>query len=179
MEDLVTTKFFGFLPEKLYTEIYAVGHNEYLNGVTALKGSLLGDFPERQEEIELGCSKMLIRYSQEFDKKWFARFSGYCSKNVFTIKDHVPVYKPEMEHVEENRLAHDKSLNLRHCIMATEYLNVQLLGKIRELDMELERRRELLVKVSKMEQKLELVKKAKELEHQLDAVNLSDQPSEM
>lgn len=179
MEDLVTTKFFGFFPERLYTEIYAIGHNEYLSGVSALKRSLLEDFPERQQEIEVGCSKMLDRYSQEFGKKWFTNFSAYCSKNVFTIKDHVPVYKPEMEHIEENKVAHDKSLNLRHCIMATEYLNVQLLGKIKELDIELERRKELLAKATEREQKLELVKQAKDLEQQLDAVDLSDQPLEM
>lgn len=176
MEDLVITKFFGYFPEDFYQEIYAVGYNEYLNGVNALKATLLEHFPQRQEEIEVNCSKMLDKYSHEFDKKWFARFSEYCSKNLFTIEDHVPVYKPEMEPMEENRVAHDKSLNLRHCIMATEYLNVQLLAKMRELDAEIERRKGLLTKVSETEQKLQLVKRAKELEQRLDAL---DQPPEI
>lgn len=176
MEDLVVIKFFGYFPERFYQEIYAVGYNEYLNGVNALKATLLEHFPESQEEIEFNCSKMLDKYSKEFDKKWFAGFSRYCSKNLFTVKDHVPIYKPEMEPVEENRVAHDKSLNLRHCIMATEYLNVQLLGKVKELDEEIERRKQLLTKVSEMEQKLQLVKRAKELELRLDAL---DKPPEM
>lgn len=174
MEDLITTKFFGFFPERVYTEIYAVGHNEYLKAVTTFKDALLQEFPERHEEIELGCSQMLDRHSQEFDKIWFIRFFIYCSKNIFTVKGHVPVYKPEMECVEENKGAHDKSLNLRHCIMATEYLNVQLLGKIRVLDAEIEERRKLLAKVLKTEQKLELVKKARDLEQRLDAMDLHD-----
>lgn len=174
MEDLITTKFFGFFPERVYTEIYAVGHNEYLKAVTTFKEALLQEFPERHEEIELGCSQMLDRHSQEFDENWFIKFFTYCSKNIFTVKGHVPVYKPEMEDVEENKEAHDKSLNLRHCIMATEYLNVQLLGKIRILDVEIEERKKLLAKVLKTEQKLELVKRAKELEQRLDAMDLHD-----
>lgn len=177
-QDLVTTAFFGFLPERVYTEIYAIGHNEYLKAMSALRASLLEEFPEKHELIELGCSKMLDRYSQEFGKTWFVRFTGYCRSNLFTIKDHIPVFKPEMEAVEENRLAHDKSLNLRHCIMATEYLNVQLLGKIRELDVEVEKRKGLLAKMAKTKQKLEVVKRAKELEQELDTVDLPDQPLE-
>jgi hypothetical protein len=174
MDDLSVTKFFGYVPEKFYHEIYVVGYNEYLNGVNALRTTLLEQFPDRQEEVEVNCSKMLDKYSKDFDKKWFTMFSTYCSKNLFTINSHVPIYRAELECVEENRLAHDKSLNLRHCIMATEYLNVQLLGRVRELDAEIERRKSLLTKLSKTEQKLQLVKRAKELEQRLDAL---EQPS--
>ena len=173
MEDLVVAKFFGYFPESFAREIYAVGYNEYLNGVNALRATLLEQFPERKEEIEVSCSKMLDRYNEEFDKKWFAGFSKYCMDALFTIKDHVPIYKPEMEPMEENRSAHDKSLNLRHCIMATEYLNVQLLGRVRELDAEIERRKKVLVEISKTERKLQLVKRAKELERRLDALEQS------
>lgn len=177
MEDLVTTKFFGFFPEKFYTEIYAIGHNEYIKAVSTLKETLLQDFPDKREEIETNCSKLLDRYNKDYDQSWFKSFFTYCSKNIFTIKENVPVYRPEMEAAEENKQAHAKSLNLRHCIMATEYLNVQLLGKVRQLDIETERARELLEKVVKTEQKLELVKRAQELEQRLVAV--PDQPLEL
>jgi hypothetical protein len=32
------------------------------------------------------------------------------------------------------------SINLRHCSMVTEYLNVQLLGRVRELDADREKK---------------------------------------
>lgn len=173
MEDLVVAKFFGDFPERFAQEIYAVGYNEYLNGVNSLKATLLEQFPERKEEIEVSCSKMLDAYNDKFDKQWFLGFFECCKRVLFTIKDHVPIYRPEMEPVEENRLAHDKSLNLRHCIMATEYLNVQLLGRVRELDVEIERRKKVLDEISKTEQKLQLVKRARELEQRLDALDQS------
>lgn len=176
MDDLIATKFFGFYPQQLYTEIYAVGHNEFLKGVSLLKETLVQEFPEKEKEIELNCSKMLDKYSQEFDQEWFAKFLVYCSKNIFTVANQIPIYKPEMEPVEANEQAHEKSQNLYHCIMATEYLNVQLLGKLRKLDAEIARRKELLLKVTQTEQKLALVKRAKELEQHLDNV---EQPHEV
>lgn len=169
---VIATKFFGFYPEQLYTEIYAVGYNEYLKAVSTLRETLLQEFPEKQEEIELNCSRMLDKYSQDFDRRWFALFLDYCSKNIFTVKQNIPIYEPVLEAVEPNRQAHDNSLNLRHCIMATEYLNVQLLGKLGELDSELEKRKVLLSEVAKVEQKLELVEGARELEQHLNAVGL-------
>lgn len=175
MEDLVTTKFFGFYPEELYTAIYAIGHNEYLKAVRTLKETLLHEFPEKEEEIELKCGQMLEAYSQEFDQKWFSKFMGYCSNNIFTVKPNIPVYKTEMEDIESNQQADAKSLNLRHCIMATEYLNVQLLGKLRDVDAELERRKELLAKTVRTEQKLESVKRGKELEQRLNSVELPEE----
>lgn len=177
--EITAGNFFGFFPEKVCSEIYAIGYNEYLKAVSTLKDTLLQDFPEKHEEIELSCSKMLDRYSQEFDKDWFPQFFAYFRKNIFTVGDTVPVYKMEMNEREANKQAHDMSLNLRHCIMATEYLNVQLVGKIRELDLEIERRKELLTKVASMEQKLELVRRARELEQRLEAVDLPDHPLEM
>ena len=176
MEDLTATKFFGFYPDQLYIELYSVGYNEFLKSVTALRERLVQELPDKEGEIELGCSKMLERYSLDFDKEWFAKFLAYCSKNIFQVQPHTPIYKPEMDGVEANRLAHDKSLDLRHCIMATEYLNVQLLGKLKELDAEVERRKELLFKLIQTEQKLELVKRAKELETQLNNVDLPVTP---
>jgi len=120
MEDLITTKFFGFVPAQFYTEIYAVGYNEYLKAVSTLRETLLQEFPEKGEEIELSCSKMLEKYSQDFDQRWFSSFVRYCSKNIFTVKNHIRIYNPEMEPVEANQQAHITSSNLRHCIMATE-----------------------------------------------------------
>ena len=180
-EEISAAAFFGFIPDKVYAEVYAVGHNEYLKAVSALKDALLQEFPEKRDKIELGCSKMLDRYGQELDKNWFANFLTYCSKNIFTIKDAVPIYKAEMEDQDANKQAHDLSLNLRHCIMATEYLNVQLLGKLKELDVEIESRKELLVRLAETEQKLEAVKTARELDQQLAAkmVELPEPPLEM
>ncbi len=175
----MASKFFDFPPEQLYTEIYAIGHNEYLKAMSLLKETLLQELPEKQEEIELSCSKMLESYYNEFDQEWFAKFLDYCRKNIFTVSDSIPVYQPELEPVEENKQAHHKYLNLRHCIMATEYLNVQLLGKIKAQDAEIERMKMLLAKAVQLEQKLELVKKAQEIERKIDAAQLSEHPPEM
>lgn len=169
------TKFFGFYPQQLYTQIYAVGYNEFLKAVSILKDNLLQEFPEKEKEIEMSCSKMLDRYSQEFDKEWFHQFMVYCSKNIFAVQPTIPIYKPEMEAVEANRQAHTKLQNLRHCIMATEYLNAQLLGKLRELDAEITKRKDLLSRVIQTEQKLAYVKRAKELERHLETI---EQPHE-
>lgn len=176
---LVAAKFFGFPPEQLYTEIYAIGHNEYLKAVSVLKETLLQEFPENQEEIEVKCSKMLEGYYHEFDQKWFDKFIDYCSKNIFSVRDNIPVYKPELEDVAGNRGAHEKFLNLRHCIMATEYLNVQLLGKIKAQDAEIERRKLLLAKTVQLEHKVELVKRAQDIEKKIDALQPLEHPPEM
>lgn len=167
---LVATKFFGFPPKQVYTEIYAIGHNEYLKAVSVLKETLQQEFPEKQEEVEVNCSKMLEDYYHEFDQGWFDKFINYCSRNIFSVGSNIPVYKPEMEDVDGNQQAHTKFLNLRHCIMATEYLNVELLGKIKAQDAEIERRKQLLAKAVQLEQKLEVVKRAQDIEKKIDAL---------
>ena len=170
MEDLIESKFFEFYPQKLYTEIYSVGYNEFLKAVGILRETLVQKFPEKEKEIELSCGKMLEAYSHDFDKKWFSSFLVYCSKNIFSVNERVPVYKPEMDAVEANKDAHEKSQSLRHCIMATEYLNIQLLGKLKELDAEIATRKELLLELMQTEEKLALVRRAKELNKRLDSV---------
>ncbi len=170
MEDLVATKFFGFSPEQLYLDIYGIGYNEYLVAVTALKETLLEQFPEKREMIKLSCSNMLLSYNEEFDQKWFSYFIQYCSKNIFVIDENTPVYMPELEDVKGNKLAPDRAVNLCHCIMATEYLNIQLLGRLKELDSEIAKRKELLLEIGKTEQKLEVVQKAKELDQRLNLI---------
>lgn len=162
-DDLAIAKFLGFCPEKFYCEVYGVGYNHYLRAVDKLKEVLLQEFPEKQEEIETSCGLMLDTYSQQFDRDWFMHFIQYCSKNIFVVHPNTPLFDPELDAVEENQQASDKTVNLCHCIMATEYLNIQLLGRLRRLDAEIESRKELLAKVIKTEQKFEAVKRAKEL----------------
>lgn len=178
-KNLVATKFFGFLPAQIYSEIYAIGHNEYLKAVSVLKETLILEFPEKIEKVELTCSKMLESYYHDYSDKWFKNFQEYCIKNIFEVGEHIPVYRPEMEDVQGNKQAPTNFLNLRHCIMATEYLNVQLLGKVKAQDAEIHRTKVLLAKATQLEQKLELVKRAQEIERRIDVVQSSEHQPEM
>lgn len=170
MDDLlVATEFFGFTPEQLYHEVYAVGYNEFLSAVSSLRDTLLGEFPGEQGAVEECCSALLASYGRQFDEEWFTKFLQYCSKNVFTVPRHVPLYEEDLGR-EENHSAPQKIEELRHQIMATEYLNVRLQAQLRELDREIEKRRALLEQVKETEGKLVAVKRARELEGQLREV---------
>ena len=177
-QSLVATKFFGFDPDTFCIEIYSVGYNEYLKAVSTLKEVLQQEFPEKQEDIEERCSRILETHFLQLDD-WYCKFVEYCKKNIFVVHDRTPVYNPQLEEVEDNRQAPDKALSLSHCFMATEYLNSQLQGKLRELESEIKKRKELLADIVKTEETLELARKAKDLEQELDSVcgvELPDQP---
>lgn len=166
MEELVATEFFGFDPDRLYHEVYAIGYNEFLAAVSTLKETLLEEFPDKQEEVEKGCSSLLTSYSDQFDEEWFKEFLTYCSKNIFVVPRQVPVYAEAMGK-EENQSASEKVEDLRHYIMATEYLNSQLEARLQEMDKEITRHKLLLEQVRAVEVRLQVVGRARELEEQL------------
>ena len=129
MEELVTWQYFGFHPNKLYGEIYAVGYNEFLCAVSALRDALLAEFPEpeRQREVQDGCDQLLASYSRSLDEKWFHKFVQFCTSNVFTVPGQVSVY--------EAMFCEEKSVDgVNHQLLATLYLNCRLQQRIDLLD---------------------------------------------
>ena len=168
----MASEFFGFVPEKLYQEVYAIGYNEFLVAVTSLKEVLLQEFSEKQEEVESACSSLLASYGKQFDQQWFTKFLQYCSKNIFVVPRHVPVYEEDLGK-EENQEAILRLEELRHCIMATEYLNSQLQARVKAMDAEIEKRTTLLQQVKKAELREEILQRARELEGQLKQMTSS------
>ena len=164
---LVATEFFGFVPDQLYQEVYAVGYNEFLTAVTSLRETLLAEFPDKKEEVETGCSSLLASYSNHFDREWFQMFLQYCSKNIFTVPRHIPVYGAN---VVSDETVLDEVDELRYRITATHYLNKQLEAKIQEVDKEIVAYKELLVKIEQAESELKSLQAAKELEHKLNSL---------
>ena len=131
MEELVTWQYFGFHPNRLYGEIYAVGYNEFLRAVSALRDALLAEFPEpeRQREVRDGCDQLLASYSRCLDEKWFQKFIQFCSSNVFTVPPQVSVFGDLKREGEE--VAVDE---VNHKLLATLYLNFKLQQRIKLLD---------------------------------------------
>ena len=129
MEELVAWQYFGFHPNRLYGEIYAVGYNEFLCAVSALREALLAEFPEpeRQREVQDGCDQLLASYSRSLDQKWFHKFVQYCSSNVFTVPAQVSVYGD----IRRDGGAVDE---VNHQLLATLYLNFRLQQRIDLLD---------------------------------------------
>ena len=166
MDDLAASEFFGFVPEQLYREIYAVGYNEFLAAVSSLRKTLLSEFPNSQEEVERGCSQLLASYNEHFDQR-FTKLVQYLAKNIFVVSRHVPVYKSDLGEMDENKEALFRVKELRYRIMATEYLNTKLAERTQELDAEIAKREALLVEIAEAEKKAEKVKKIKELEKEL------------
>ena len=176
MDDLVTTEFLGFSPDQLYKEIYAVGYNEFIDAVKALKATLLDEFPDKEEEIVKGCDSLLSEYEHRFDKEWFEKFIQYCSKNIFRIPHHVPVYDPQMGENEANQEAVVRVRELKHRIMATEYLNAKLIQTIKDVDCEIELRQRLMDRIEETKLKAEVVKRGRDLEAQLISI-ISNSPN--
>lgn len=166
MDELVATEFFGFPPDKFYHEVYAIGYNEFLTAVSSLRDVLIKEFPEKQEEVDEGCSTLLASYSKQFDQKWFAKFLQYCSKNIFVVPRQVPMYPKDMD-VEGNQEALARVDELRHFTMATEYLNSHLEAHVSAMDEEIKKRRDLLQWARVVESRLKGVERARELEEQL------------
>lgn len=166
MDDLAASEFFGFVPEQLYHEIYAVGYNEFLAAVSSLRRTLLSEFPEKQQEVEEGCRKLLESYSERFDQR-FTKLVQYLSKNIFLVPRHVPVYNSDLAETTENKEALFRVKELRYRIMATEYLNTRLLELTRELDAEIAKRKDLLADIAAAKEKADTVKKVKEMERKL------------
>ncbi len=169
MDELVSTDFFGFVPDQLYQEVYAIGYNEFLAAVSSLREVLLQEFPDKEEEVERGCGHLLVTYEQQFDQRWFARFLQYCSKNIFTVPRHVPVYDEDLGR-EGSEGAHAKLQELRHRIMAVEYLNAKLHSRLKEMDGEIKMTEALLVRVRETERRQGVLEKARELERQLQEI---------
>lgn len=174
MDDLAASEFFGFVPEQLYHEIYAVGYNEFLAAVGSLRKTLLSEFPENQQEAERGCSQLLASYSELFDQR-FTKLVQYLSKNIFLVPRHIPVYKNDLAETDENKEALFRVKELRYRIMATEYLNTKLLEQTQELDAEIMKRKNLLADITAAEKKAEKVKHIKKLERELQEAAQSSQ----
>lgn len=137
MEELVAWEYFGFHPNRLYHEIYAVGYNEFLCAVSALRDALLSEFPDpkRQSEVHQGCGQLLASYSRNLDEKWFQKFIQFCSSNVFTVPPQGAVYSGvERREEEEERGACAAVDELHHKLMATQYLNCKLRERLELLD---------------------------------------------
>ena len=195
MEELVAWEYFGFHPNQLYEEVYAVGYNEFLTASSVLRDTLLEEFPEpqRQKEIKRGCS-LLLSYSQKMDKNWFRKFIDFCNRNVFTIPPLVRVYDKDgiegekeqgaekgKEAEEEKRDDAERGKKeekdtsagvdlerLHSRILAVEYLNCKLKKRLMEAVREVEERRQLLSKVREEMKKMELVEAALQLERELE-----------
>lgn len=170
MEALVADKFFGFVLEKLYLEIYALGYNEYLKAVAVLKESLVEEFPERKEAVEIGCIEMLREYSEEYENVWFKKFMTHCKSSLFVVPPQVPVYDPELEKVKENQQAREIYANLHHSIMANKYFNLQLIERLRKLEDEITERKVLLAKLASTESLMKVLKKSNLIEQKIRAV---------
>ena len=169
MEDLIASEFFGFVPDKLYHEVYAIGYNEFLTAVSTLRETLHKEFPNDKEEVDRCCGSFLASYSRHFDQEWFAKFLQYCSKNIFTVPRSVPVYQQRLG-AEENNGAMVKLEEYRHRVMAVEYLNAQLLAWVKRLDEEIASTKAVLEEIKHTEEKLQLVEKMRGLDEQLSAV---------
>ena len=169
MDDLVRDKFFGLIVEKFCAEIHAVGYNEYLKAVTVLKETLMEEFPEKKEAVERGCGEMLKKFSEEFENIWFNKFFSLCKSNVFEVPPEVTVYDPELEKVEENQKAQETCVNLQQTIMASKYLNLQLVERIKKMDDEITERKALLAKLASTEELIEIVKKGELLQQKICA----------
>ena len=132
MDELVTWQHFGFHPNRLYEEIYAVGYNEFLRAVGVLRDALLAEFPEpeRQREVKDGCDQLLASYSRSLDEKWFHKFIQFCSSNVFTVPAHVSVFG-DMKRAREEGSSVDE---VNHELLASLYLNFKLQQRIGLLD---------------------------------------------
>ena len=169
-DELLSTEFLGFHPGKLYKEIYSVGFNEFIEAVKALKEALHEEFPDKKEEIDKSCDSFLTEYLLTFDKKWFQTFVNYCSKNLFRIASHVPVYDPELTDREANQEAAARLRQLKNKVLAMEYFNSRLIEKIKEVDSEIAKREQLKERIEQVNAKVEVVKKGKELEVELQAI---------
>ena len=135
MEELIAWEYFGFHPNQLYHEIYAVGYNEFLCAVSALRDALLAEFPEpeRQRGVQEGCDRLLASYSRSLDENWFQKFVQFCSSNVFTVPPQVAVYGG-VETPGGESGACEAADELHHQLMATHYLNCKLQQRLKELD---------------------------------------------
>ena len=108
-------------------------------------------------------------YSVQFEKEWFAKFHEYCSRNLFLIPRHVPVYGSDLGQ-KEHATAVEEIEKLRGRVMATEYLNAALRARLAAMDRELAARKKLLREVEEAERKAAVVARAIELEGQLREV---------
>ena len=124
------------------------------------------EFPERQEDVERGCSALMEKYRTCFEK-WFAVFMPYCSRNLFTVPRHVPVY--DLDHKEDSK-ALEEAEELCGKIMALEYFNAGLHKRLAAMDQELEGRRKLMREIAEVERRTAVVERARELERQLRAL---------
>lgn len=170
-DELMATEFFGFHPGKLYKEIYAVGYNEFIEAVKALKEVLHKEFPNKTEEIDTSCDSFLTEYVQRFDKEWFKRFVDFCARNTFKIPEHIPIYDPELDEREANKDASTNLRALKNKVLAMEYFNSQLVEKIKEVDELIKQREGLRDRIEQMKIKVEVVKKGRELESELLSIS--------
>lgn len=134
MEELVAWEYFGFHPNRLYHEIYAVGYNEFLYAVSALREALVSEFPERQSEVQQSCDQLLASYSRSLDEKWFQKFIQFCSSNMFTVPPQVGVYHGVERREEGEGRSCAAADELYHKLMATNYLNFKQKERLKLLD---------------------------------------------
>lgn len=168
---MLATEFFGFHPGKLYQEIYAVGYNEFIEAVKTLKEALHKKFPNKTDEIDTSCDAFLSEYFETFDKKWFKKFSDFCSKNTFKIPEHIPVYDPELDERVANKEAPVRLRLLKNKVLSMEYFNSQLVQKIKEVDDLIKERESLRDRIERMKIKVEVIKKGREMELELRSIS--------
>ena len=174
MDDLSAIDFFGIVPEQLYLEIYAVGYNEFLAAISSLRKTLLGEFPDCQEEVEQGCSLLLASTNEHFDQR-FAMLMQYLAKNILVVPRHIPVYKSDMANLDLNKEALFRVKELRYRIMATEYLNTKLSQRLQDVDAKIAKREVVLIEIAEAETNRMKVEKIKEIERELQAIVYNQQ----
>lgn len=166
MDDLTAVELFGFVPEELYREIYAVGYNEFLAAISSLRITLLGQFPNSKKEVEQGCSLLLARYNEHFDQR-FTMLMQYLAKNIFVVPRHISVYKTDMANLDTSKEALFRVKELRYRIMATQYLNTKLLQCVQDVDAKIAKREALSLEIGEAERKGGKLKKIKEIKRKL------------
>lgn len=153
-EQLAATEFFGYTANNFCGEVHAICYNEYLACVRTMREKLESMYPDRKEDIERGCTSVLMSFARHLDID-MVRFQQYYEKN-FCIPHEVPVYGTD---IEDSRGAGERLRELQQRIVAVNHLNRTLLQKVTMLEEEVKKRESLLVKVR------ELAEKKKDVEH--------------
>ena len=131
-QELAAADFFGYTSHKFCGEVHAICYNEYLSCVCSTRERLQTMYPERKEEIQEGCTNLLVAFSRHLDEN-AEYFLQYYEKNIHSIPCGVPLYGVE---IEESREAGEKLNNLKQRIVAVNQLNHTILERVTKMEEE-------------------------------------------
>ena len=173
-QELAAADFFGYTSHKFCGEVHAICYNEYLSCVCSTRERLQTMYPERKEEIQEGCTNLLVAFSRHLDEN-AEYFLQYYEKNIHSIPCGVPLYGVE---IEESREAGEKLNNLKQRIVAVNQLNHTILERVTKMEEEVHRREALLLKLQQFAKKKKEVEQAKTLLEELRSVVDKDRPEQ-